>query len=175
VGRTKKETVSIERRRETVADLYVQGWTQTHIAAHLTVSQSCISLDLKAIQKQWRDSAVRDFDVLRERELQRLDRLEREAWAAWERSQRPAQEATMSTDGSTQKTVKKVSEQSGDARYLEVVHKCIASRRALLGIDAPLKVANASNTVRITLTRLINAPAAPANLYFIAGLMERPV
>ena len=99
---------------------------------------------MQLIQKQWRESAVRDFDVAREIEIRKLDRLEREAWAAWERSQKPAQEATISTDGSNQKTVKKVAEQTGDARFLDVVNKCIASRRALLGLDAPTKIAPTS-------------------------------
>jgi predicted transcriptional regulator len=144
VGRTKNETTLLARRRAAVADLYIQGCYQADIAQQLGVSQPTVSNDIKAIQKEWRASAIRDFDILRERELQKLDRLEREAWEAWERSQKPAQEATMSTDGTAQKTVKKVSEQSGDARYLEVVHKCIASRRALLGIDAPVKVAPTS-------------------------------
>jgi predicted transcriptional regulator len=144
VRRTKNETISLARRRAAVADLYIQGCYQADIAQQLGVSQPTVSNDIKAIQKEWRASAIRDFDILRERELQKLDRLEREAWEAWERSQKPSQEATMSTDGSTQKTVKKVSEQSGDARYLEVVHKCIASRRALLGIDAPVRIAPTS-------------------------------
>jgi predicted transcriptional regulator len=144
VRRTKNETISLARRRAAVADLYIQGCYQADIAQQLGVSQPTVSNDIKAIQKEWRASAIRDFDILRERELQKLDRLEREAWEAWERSQKPSQEATMSTDGSMQKTVKKVSEQSGDARYLEVVHKCIASRRALLGIDAPVRIAPTS-------------------------------
>jgi hypothetical protein len=149
MGRTKKETTAIERRREAVADLYVQGWTQTQIANQLAVSQSCVSLDIKAIQKHWRESSIRDFDVLRERELKKLDRLEVEAWTAWQRSQKPAQEATISTDGNSQRTVKKVAEQTGDPRFLEQISKCIASRRALLGLDAPQKIAPTSPDGRL--------------------------
>jgi len=144
VGRNARETTSIERRREAVADLYIQGWTQSQIAKQLAVSQSNVCKDIKAIQNRWRESSIRDFDVLRERELKKLDRLEVEAWNAWQRSQKPAQEATISTDGSTQKTVKKVAEQTGDPRFLDQISKCIASRRALLGLDAPTKIAPTS-------------------------------
>jgi predicted transcriptional regulator len=144
LGRNKSETAAIERRRATVADLYIQGWMQAEIAHHVGVSQPTVSTDIKAIQKHWRASAIRDFDVLRERELQKLARLEREAWAAWERSQKPSQEAVISSDGTRQKTQKRVAEQAGDARFLEQIHKCIASRRALLGLDAPTRIAPTS-------------------------------
>lgn len=98
-GLTKKAATSITRRREVVADSYIQGRTQAEIARYLGVSQPTVSTDLKAIQKQWRESAIRDFDLLRERELQKLDRVEREAWAAWERSQDPAQQSVVCTYG----------------------------------------------------------------------------
>jgi predicted transcriptional regulator len=144
MGRSKRETLAQDKRREVVADLYLKGWSQMAIAAHLGLSQATISNDLKAIQAQWRESSVRDFDSARERELRKLDRVERESWAAWERSQKPTQSAVMSTDGSEQRTQKTVKEQCGDPRFLEQIVRCIASRRALLGIDAPTKFAPVS-------------------------------
>jgi len=103
-----------------------------------------LALPLRAIQKQWRDSAIRDFDTLRERELKKLDRLERESWNSWELSKKPAQTATINVNGDTQRTQKKVEDQTGDPRYLDQIQKCIASRRALLGLDAPAKIAPTS-------------------------------
>jgi hypothetical protein len=141
---SKNQKAALTRRREQVADLYVQGWRQVAIARHLGVSQPTISQDLRAIQRQWRESAIRDFDVLRERELQKLDRLEREAWDAWERSKKPAQSAVINISGDSQRTQKRVEEQIGDPRYLEQVQKCIAARRALLGLDAPTKISPTS-------------------------------
>ena len=143
-GITKKASTLITRRREQVADSYIQGKTQAEIARDLGVSQPTVSTDLKAIQTQWRASAIRDFDLLRERELQKLDRLEREAWAAWERSQKASQQTVVSTTGDEQRTQDTVKEQYGDPRFLETVHKCIASRRALLGLDAPTRIAPTS-------------------------------
>ncbi|MAD79247.1 MAG: hypothetical protein CMJ50_00170 [Planctomycetaceae bacterium] len=142
VSRAKK--VEVARRRETVADFYVQGWTQSAIAQRLGLTQPTICSDLKIIQGQWRESAIRDFDLLRERELRKLDRLEREAWAAWERSQEPSQQAVISTNGDDQRTQETTKDQTGDARYLDVVSKCITSRRALLGLDAPTRIAPTS-------------------------------
>jgi transposase len=131
----------IAHRREQLTELYLQGWSQTRIARHLEISQNTVSLDLRAIQKEWRESSLRDFDALRERELQKIDRLEREANAAWERSQKPIQEARMQGDVPNQRTQKRVKNQYGDPRFLEIVRKCIADRRALLGLDAPTKIA----------------------------------
>jgi hypothetical protein len=135
VSRTKQ--LEILQRRQQVSEYYLQGWTQSQVAVQFGVDQTTISDDLHKIRAEWRTSAVRDFDESRELELQKIDRIEREAWAAWERSKQPSQAAT-TTDGDHQrKTRRHVRNQHGDPRFLEQVNKCIASRRALLGLDAP--------------------------------------
>ena len=132
-------------RRQRVAELYIQGWTQTKIAAELNVTQGTISKDLKALQREWRESRIRDFDAARELELQRLDRLEREAWAAWLRSQEPLESTKVLNDASGGKKAQKLTQhRDGDPRFLEQIHKCITSRRALLGLDAPTRIAPTS-------------------------------
>ena len=118
-GRSRKEKVALAKRRHQVSELYVQGHKQTAIAGHVGVSQQTVSNDLKAIQNEWRNSSVRDFDAVRDKELEKLDRVERESWAAWERSQKPVQSAVVSSGGDRQKTQKTVKEQHGDPRYLE--------------------------------------------------------
>ena len=138
VGRSRK--VAINKRRELVADLYLQGKTQMEISEVVGVKQPTVSADLRKIQKQWRESAVRDFDLAREVEIQKIDRIEREAWAAWERSKLPSQAATTTGDEHDRKTRRHVRNQYGDPRFLEQVNKCIASRRALLGLDAPSRM-----------------------------------
>ena len=143
-GRSRKEKVALAKRRHQVGELYVQGHKQLAIGQQIGVSQQTVSNDLKAIQNQWRNSSVRDFDAVRDKELEKLDRIERECWAAWERSQKPAQSAVVSNGGDRQKTQKTVKEQHGDPRYLEQILKCISSRRALLGLDAPVRVAPTS-------------------------------
>jgi hypothetical protein len=56
----------------------------------------------------------------------------------------PAQSAVINVVGDSQRTQKRIEEQCGDPRYLEQIHKCIASRRALLGLDAPTKISPTS-------------------------------
>ena len=41
---------------------------------------------------------------------------------------------------SEQEAERVVKNQFGDPRFLDQVHKCIASRRALLGLDGPLRI-----------------------------------
>lgn len=132
--RTTKKLQVLNRRKQ-VAELHLQGFTQLQIAEQLTISQTTISLDLKAIEKEWRDSMVRDFDLCRERELQKLAMVEREAWRAWERSQKPAQSAELPGDETVRPAKKRIRNQYGDPRFLAIVNNCSASRRALLSLD----------------------------------------
>ena len=149
---TRARKTELAQRRKQVAELYVQGWTQIQIAEKLEIVQSTVSEDLKRLQKEWRESRLRDFDAARELEIQKLDRLEREAWAAWERSQKPSQSAEFKDDDANTPTKKRVKNQNGDPRFLIVVHQCIASRRALLGLDAlpalPKEDTNGDSTER---------------------------
>ncbi|HEY4313615.1 MAG TPA: helix-turn-helix domain-containing protein [Pirellulales bacterium] len=133
--------MAIAQRRRQVADLYLQRWTQSSIAERVGVDQSTVCDDLKYVRREWRDSAVRDFDLAQAEELQKLDRVEREAWAAWEQSQKPAQSAVINGDGGNQQTRKSVRNRHGDPRMLEIILKCNAARRTMLGLDAPTKIA----------------------------------
>jgi hypothetical protein len=131
--------LAILQRRQLVADLYLQGWTQCQIAEHVSVDQTTVSDDLQKIRAEWRGSMVRDFDEAKDLELRKIDRIEREAWAAWERSKKPAQSATTSDEPNQRRTRRHVKNQYGDPRFLEQVHKCVSARRALLGLDAPVR------------------------------------
>ena len=133
----RSKTLAILERRQQVADLYLQGWTQTAIAEHLHVAQPTVCDDLQKIRKEWRESAIRDFDETRAIELLKIDRVEREAWAAWQRSQQPAQSAVVTGEGTSKQTRRSLKHQIGDPRFLDQVSKCISQRRALLGLDAP--------------------------------------
>jgi hypothetical protein len=122
-----------------VAELSLQGWPQSTIAEHLKVSQATVSADLNVIRKDWRESAIRDFDEARSIEIRKLDLIEREAWAAWTRSQKPQQSAVFTGDVPGPQSRKALTNRYGDPRFLEQVNKCIAQRRSLLGLDiAPI-------------------------------------
>ena len=135
--RTKpNKNLDILNRRHQVAQLYLQNWTQAQIAEQLGVRQPTISADLKQIREQWRESGVRDFNEARELELQKIDLVERESWDAWQRSKKPTQSATVDGQGAGSRTKKTMRNQVGDPRFLDQVNKCIAQRRAILGLDA---------------------------------------
>lgn len=131
---SRSHKLAIVQRRQQVADLYLQAWTQMAIADHLGCAQTTVSADLIQIRRDWRESAVRDFDEAREVELQKIDRVEREAWAAWARSQQPAQSAQINDETPQRKTRRHVRNQYGDPRFLEQVNKCIGMRCTLLGL-----------------------------------------
>jgi predicted transcriptional regulator len=144
MGRSRQEDVHIEQRRRQIATLYLKGTPQAEIARELGVSQGTVSSDLKAIRREWRDSRIRDFDEVVDVELKKIDQLEREAWSGWERSQQPAETTKVTLDGAGKKAQKVTQQQTGDPRFLEQIQRCIATRRALLGLDAPTRIAPTS-------------------------------
>jgi predicted transcriptional regulator len=144
MGRTPQEDLQIERRRQQVAEFYLTGQTQAAIARELNVSQATVSADLKAIRQQWRDSSLRNFDEAVEESLRKYQVLEREAWNGWQRSQEPAETSRIVQGEQGRKAEKTVRQQVGDPRFLELVHRAITGRRALLGLDAPTRIAPTS-------------------------------
>jgi hypothetical protein len=113
-GKTAAELLAIEQRRARVAEAYLRGQYQHDIALREGVSQSTVSLDLKAIQAQWKASSIRNLDAHKAQELARIDQLERTYWEAWGRSLREGRD--------------------GDPRFLDGVQKCIVSRCKLLDL-----------------------------------------
>ena len=118
----------------------LRGVTRADMALRLKVGTATISRDLKAVRKEWLESRVRDFDQAREIELRKLDNLEREAWEAWSRSQRPVETNKVSGGGldlTEKRRGEKISRsRSGDAKYLDVIARCIDKRCEILGISA---------------------------------------
>ncbi len=150
-GVTPKQKAVIARRREQVAEMCARGATQCEIAEALDVSQPTVCLDIKAIHKNWRESAIFDYDTAVGRDLLKLEHMEREAWKAWERSQKPSQSAIVRGPGPSGDSAKTVRSRDGDPRFLEVIFKCSASRRALLGLDAaPPPQEGATTDVNVT-------------------------
>ena len=133
VGRQKR--LAITQRRQRVAELHLASWTQQAIAAELGLSQSTVSTDLKAIEKEWRDSTVRDFDLARAMDLQKLNHLEREIRDALQRSQEPIESTRVIQNGSERRVERCVTQQHCDRRYFELILRVFEDRRKLLGLD----------------------------------------
>jgi transcriptional regulator with XRE-family HTH domain len=96
----------IMERQQQVAELHKKGWSQAAIADRLKVTQPTVSSDLKKIRAEWLRSTVRDFDLARAQELQKIELIEREAHAGWDRSQKPAQSAVIEGEGNQQPSQK---------------------------------------------------------------------
>jgi hypothetical protein len=152
----------IAERRLAVAKLYLQGRSQYEIAAQLNTSQPTVSCDLVVIRKQWRESAVADFDAKMDEQLARIDLLEETAWRQFGESCKPAESkrvtveraprAELKTDDDEpleevpadappaqklmiiKRNVERVSKgQTGNPAFLEKVAWCIETRLKLLG------------------------------------------
>lgn len=108
----------IAQRREDVARLYLQGWTQAELATRHNVHRSQISHDLRVIRREWLEGIRRNYDALVAEERAKLDNIEWEAWQGFSRS------------------TEKERSRPGDPRLLTVILTCIDHRCKLLGLYA---------------------------------------
>lgn len=77
----RKHEVEMEARRRKVAAILLSGVSdQRTIADQLGVDRSTISRDIKAIEKQWQESAVQDIAAAKGKDLQRTERLIQALW-----------------------------------------------------------------------------------------------
>src|SRR6516164_3836711 len=136
----------IHHRRQEVAALYLTGKYQTDIARLVGCSQQQVSHDLKAVQREWLASSIRDFDTVKSEQLAKIDRIERAAWDAWERSCQP-RESTVQEVIDGEHRINKVSHrkepQGGDPRYLQIAQRCIDQRCDILGLSTAAEAAQA--------------------------------
>lgn len=142
-----KQKIAIAERRARVTELYLQRKSQSEIAAIVGVTQQTVSLDLKAVQKRWLESATFDFNTAVQRELAEIDMLEREYYQSWNASKvekivktseqndttKPRGKKTVLASAKTKRGVK-AEQREGDPRYLQGVQWCIAKRCELLGL-----------------------------------------
>jgi predicted transcriptional regulator len=140
-------------RMRVVAELYLKGWFQYDIAKHVGVTQQQVSYDLKCVYRMWRQSAIKDFDQLQERELVKIDHLEQTYWNAWQKSVEKYEKNSKEYYGKKKILVKTKTDemfQFGDPRYLNGVQWCINKRCEILGINAPIKTKEMSEDSVIT-------------------------
>jgi len=153
------------RRRSQVAEFYLAGKHQHEIAQLVGVTQQQVSLDLKAVQREWLQSSIRDFDAVKSEQLAKIDRIEREAWQAWERSFQQ-REITVQEVTESDHRINKVSirreQQGGDARFLQIIQKCIDQRCDLLGLSTSTEAAKALGTGLAALLTQAHGPEPSA-------------
>jgi len=136
----------VARRRAIISDLYLKGYYQSDIARQVNVSQQQISKDLAVIRKQWKESAIRNYDEALDQELARINKREIEAWEAWEKSKEQFRQRTIKgrAIGDSETNIVEKSETTeeryGDARLLSLVEACSKQRCDLLGLNkAPIE------------------------------------
>jgi hypothetical protein len=145
----KRQPDEVERDRELIAKLYIQGKKQSAIAEIISaqykfsVTQQQISLDLGVIRKRWLESSVRDFDAAKSEQLAKIDHMESEAWDAWEKSKGKHRQVTtkkgINGKGEIDETTVKVEDLIGNPAYMNIIDRCIERRCRLLGLDAELR------------------------------------
>lgn len=151
-GANKRTEFQREEDLVLIARLYLAGETQREIAAQIgtarpyTLSQPQICADIQTVIDRWKALAIHSIDEKKANELARINHVEREAWLAWERSRLEYMRTVQEQRTGDKKRVKhsKASvtkeQQVGDPRFLEIILKCVKSRRELFGLDAPQKV-----------------------------------
>jgi hypothetical protein len=153
-----------------VAARYLHGESQYTIAKTIGVTQQQISLDLKIVRNEWRQSAIRDFDEATGEQLAKIDAVEAEAWASWELSKQ-SREITVTEAIEGERESRKASVrregQVGDPRFLERIQKCIEQRCVLLRLTAPPSTVvnvqvNTKESLREAFSRAYGLEALPS-------------
>jgi len=137
--RKKIETLAL---RSKIGRLYLSKNTQVEIAEIVGLTQQSVSLHLKELQKEWIESANKDFDLTRAIELAKIDRLEATAHDGWEASRKDKTTESVDTVSDVEvKTQIRTQSQYGNPRFLDIVLKCVTKRCEILGLYAPSKIA----------------------------------
>lgn len=141
-----KSPEQLMARRQKVSELYSEGtYSMAEICGLVGVkSVQTVYSDICWAREQWRTKCSEAIDKLKMRELARIDHLEAEAWKAWKRSIGIHTKTTKKSGtrpgpqgGAFEEEREEKEKLAGDPRFLDVVSKCIESRRKILGIDAP--------------------------------------
>jgi hypothetical protein len=115
----------------------LKGATIRDIAAELDVSVATVLADLRHVERDWRERAVADYDMLVAEQMARLDAVLCAAWDAFYKSQQPQTRQTRVVDpvfGRVRRIMVQEVERTGDPRHLQVVCRAIEARCKLLGL-----------------------------------------
>jgi hypothetical protein len=179
----KRTTFEREYDRQRIAAMYLRRLTQTEIAAALNegrppeqhITQQQVSYDLKVIREEWKLNNEEALDQRRAEELARIEALEQEYWRAWERSlQERRTTLTEKSAAATARTKTQVrtEQQAGNPAYLAGIERCIEMRAKILGINAPVKIAQTDPEGNASPARGYTDDQILAAIGAIAGLAE---
>ena len=152
-------------RLDIIAQLYKRGYSYSEIKAEVmtrlnlkTYSLRTVHKDVNRLLEEWRNTRIENFDHSVQLELARIDELIKEAWQAWDKSKEdyvqksskqkglPNVKGEDDEDNKSSEVLTILMEQSareinqtGDPRYLDLIHKLLIERRKLLGLYSPEK------------------------------------
>lgn len=149
-GKERSKEQVVEDRAE-ISKRNRRGETQWQIGQALGYTRQQISVDLKAIRKEWQQSALVDCDKKQAEQLAKLDLLEVTYWEAWEDSRKDKETSVTERliDNKDKEESKgrgrvkaqfKKEGQSGHPAFLDGVMRCISKRCDILGLDAPKQI-----------------------------------
>jgi hypothetical protein len=124
-GQNKADRLRISQRRARVAELALQGCSQIEIAARLG-KEECpsgnvtVCQDLKAIEKQWKQTTLQDFNAIKAKGFAELELLKKKLWEDYERSRQ----------------TKTGAPRVGSARIALAIQRCIMDQQELMGVVA---------------------------------------
>lgn len=146
-----------EQRLEIVAPLWRKNYTYREIQAEVkkrlelkTYALCTVKHDVDTLLQEWQENRLDDTDKKVTSELARIDLVIREAWEMWEKSKQDYEKKKGKQKGvpifdeqgvqikvktTYQEMLNEEYRAKGDARYLDIIIRCIERRCKLLGLD----------------------------------------
>jgi hypothetical protein len=94
------KSLEVAERRAIIAELKLRGMKNHEIADTLNIdpnrANDVIAGDLRSIKKQWKETALQDFDTLKAKHYAELEALQKALWKMLERSQEESTDTMIS-------------------------------------------------------------------------------
>lgn len=156
-NKLREQKCNKEQRLEIVAPLWRKNYTYREIRGEVTkrlglqaYALSTVKSDVDTLLQEWKENRLDDTEKKITSELARIDLVIREAWEMWEKSKQDFEKKKGRQKGvpifdkqGVQIKVKTTFQEmqneeyraKGDARYLDIIIRCIERRCKLLGLD----------------------------------------
>lgn len=156
-NKLREQKCNKEQRLEIVAPLWRKNYTYREIRVEVmkrldlkAYAISTVKSDVDTLLHEWQENRLDDTEKKITSELARIDLVIREAWEMWEKSKQDFEKKKGKQKGipifdeqGVQIKVKTTFQEmqneeyraKGDARYLDIIIRCIERRCKLLGLD----------------------------------------
>lgn len=156
-NKLKAQHCAKEQRLEIVAPLWRKNYNYREIRAEVmkrldlpSYSLQTVKRDVDTLLKEWQENRLGDTEKKITSELARIDLVIKEAWEMWEKSKEDYEKKKAKQKGKPKldqqgvqigvtTTYQEMQSEEyrarGDARYLDIIVRCIERRCKLLGLD----------------------------------------